>query len=43
MASLLILGLFLRGVAFGLSPSAPISNYPSEAEALQHCPADTVV
>jgi hypothetical protein len=31
------------GVALALSPNAPLSTFPSEAQAQQHCPRDTVV
>ena len=31
------------GTALALSPNAPLSAFPSEAEAQQHCPRDTVV
>jgi hypothetical protein len=31
------------GIARALSPSAPLSTFPSEAQAQQHCPSETVV
>jgi hypothetical protein len=31
------------GVALALSPSAPLSAFPTEAQAQQHCPGQTVV
>jgi hypothetical protein len=31
------------GVALALSPSAPPSTFPSEVQAQQHCPSETVV
>jgi hypothetical protein len=43
---LLILALVLLlmpGGALALSPSAPLTNFPTEEQAHQHCPADTVV
>jgi hypothetical protein len=30
------------GVALALSPSAPPSTFPSEVQAQQHCPSETV-
>jgi hypothetical protein len=35
--------LMMPGVALSLSPSAPLTNFPTEEQAHQHCPADTVV
>ena len=31
------------GVALALSPNAPLATFPTEAQAQQHCPRDTVV
>ena len=31
------------GVALALSPDASLSTFPSEVQAQQHCPKDTVV
>jgi len=31
------------GIALALPPSAPPSTFPSEAQAQQHCPSETVV
>jgi hypothetical protein len=31
------------GVALALSPSAPLSTFPTEAQAQQHCQGQTVV
>ena len=31
------------GTALALSPSAPLSTFPSETQAQQHCPGETVV
>jgi hypothetical protein len=35
--------LLLPGVATALSPSAALANFPTDAQAQQHCPANTVV
>lgn len=44
LVSVFVLVAFLlpRG-AVALSPTAPIVNFPTETQAQQHCPADTVV
>ena len=31
------------GASLALSPNTPLSAFPSEAEAQQHCPTDTIV
>ena len=31
------------GAAVALSPNAPLSTFPSEAQAQQHCPGETIV
>ena len=31
------------GVALALSPNAPLATFPTEAQAQQHCPGQTVV
>jgi hypothetical protein len=38
-----VLALLLSSDALALSPTTPRTNYPTEAQAQQHCPADTVV
>jgi len=44
LLSILVLVLLLMpGGALALSPSAPLANFPTEEQAHQHCPADTVV
>jgi hypothetical protein len=43
LSVLAVVALFLPGVALALSPTAPFANFPTEAQAQQHCPADTVV
>jgi hypothetical protein len=40
---LLLLAFLLPGNAVAVSPSAPLTNFPTEAQARQHCPTDTVV
>jgi hypothetical protein len=40
---LAVVAFLLPGVAVALSPTTPLTNYPTEAQAQQHCPADTVV
>jgi hypothetical protein len=37
-----VLALLLSSDALSLSPTAPLTNYPTEAQAQQHCPTDTV-
>lgn len=39
----LVLLLMAGGGALALSPSAPLTDFPTEEQAHQHCPADTVV
>ena len=31
------------GASLALSPNTPLSTFPSETEAQQHCPTDTIV
>jgi hypothetical protein len=40
---LLLIGLFWAGGAIAQSPTAPLTTFPAEQQAQQHCPADTVV
>jgi len=40
---LLLIGLFWAGGAIGQSPTAPLATFPTEQQAQQHCPGDTVV
>ena len=35
--------LTLPGTALALSPIVPLANFPTAAQAQQHCPGDTVV
>jgi hypothetical protein len=41
--ALVVVALLVPGAAVALSPAAPLTNFPTEAQAQQHCPADTVV
>jgi hypothetical protein len=44
LLSILVLVLFLvPDGTLTLSPSAPLTNFPTEEQAHQHCPDDTVV
>jgi hypothetical protein len=43
LSVLALVALLVPGTAVALSPSAPLANFSSEAQAHQHCPADTVV
>lgn len=43
LLAFLFLAFLLPGNAVALSPSAPLTNFLTEAQARQHCPADTVV
>jgi type IV secretory pathway protease TraF len=43
LSILVLVALLVPGTAVALSPSAPLTNYPTETQAHQHCPADTVV
>src|SRR6266849_2137195 len=44
LLSVFVLVALLRpDTTLALSPSAPLTNFPTEAQAHQHCPADTVV
>jgi hypothetical protein len=38
-----VLALLLPSDALALSPTTPLTNFPTEAQAQQHCSADTVV
>ncbi len=38
-----LVALLLPDTALALSPSAPLANFSTEAQAHQHCPTDTVV
>jgi hypothetical protein len=38
-----VLALLLPGSVLALSPTAPLTTFPTETQAQQHCPADTVV
>jgi hypothetical protein len=38
-----VLAVLLSSDALALSPTTPLTNYPTEAQAQQHCPTDTVV
>lgn len=41
--ALVFVAFLVPGPAVALSPTAPLANFPTEAEAQRHCPADTVV
>jgi hypothetical protein len=43
LSVLAVVALLLPGVAVALSPTAPLVNFPTEAQAQERCPADTVV
>jgi hypothetical protein len=43
LSVLVLVALLLPGTTLALSPSAPLTNFPTEAQAHQHCRADTVV
>jgi hypothetical protein len=43
LSVLVLFALLLPGVAVALPPTLPLTNFPTEAQAQQHCPADTVV
>jgi hypothetical protein len=43
LSALVLITLLLSSVGFALSPNAPLTNFPTETQAHQHCPADTVV
>ena len=38
-----LIALFAPGVTLALSPSGPLANFPTEQQAQQHCPRETVV
>jgi hypothetical protein len=38
-----VLAMLLPSDVLALSPTTPLTNFPTEAQAQQHCPADTVV
>ena len=38
-----LVSFLLPGIAFALSPTAPVTNFPTEEQAHQHCPSDAVV
>ncbi|MFZ3236356.1 MAG: hypothetical protein WA184_13445 [Stellaceae bacterium] len=40
--SAVVAALMLPLPAVALSPSAPLTNFPTETEAQRHCPSDTV-
>lgn len=40
---LLFIGLFYAGGAIAQSPTVQLATFPTEQQAQQHCPADTVV
>jgi hypothetical protein len=42
-AVLLLTALAWAGAAVAQSPTAPLPTFPTEQQAQQHCPADTVV
>jgi hypothetical protein len=43
LSILVLVALLVQSTAVALSPSAPLANFPTEAQAHQHCPADTLV
>jgi hypothetical protein len=43
LSVLAVVALLLPGVAVALSPTTPLTNFPTEAQAQQHCSADTIV
>jgi hypothetical protein len=43
LSALALIAFLLPGVGSALSPTAPLTNFPTETQAQQHCPADTVV
>ena len=43
IAVLLLTGLVWPFAAVAQSPTAPLTTFPNEQQAQQHCPADTVV
>ena len=38
-----LVALLLPGLAIAASPTAPLPTFPTEQQAQQYCPADTVV
>jgi hypothetical protein len=43
LLALALIGSLLPCAGSALSPTAPIADFPSEVQAQQHCPSDTVV
>jgi hypothetical protein len=43
IAILVLIGMTWAGDAIAQSPTAPLPTFPSEQQAKQHCPADSVV
>jgi hypothetical protein len=43
LSALALIGFLLPTPGTALSPTAPLTNFPSEAQAHQHCPGDMVV
>lgn len=43
ISGLVLIALLVPGTVVALSPSAPLTNFPTETQAHQHCPTDTVV
>jgi hypothetical protein len=43
IAVLMLVGLVCSYEAVAQSPRAPLTTFPTEQQAQQHCPADTVV
>jgi ABC-type Fe3+ transport system permease subunit len=43
LSILVLVALLVPGTVVALSPSSPLTNFPTEAQAHQHCPADAVV
>ena len=41
--AVMFVALLLPGATIALSPSAPLTDFRTEAQAQQHCPVDTVV
>jgi hypothetical protein len=43
VSALALIAYLLPNIGYALSPNAPLTNFPTETHAQQHCPADTVV
>jgi len=43
LSILVFVSLLVPGGALALSPAAPLTNFPTEEQAHQHCPGDTAV